>query len=182
VKRVPQALLDATVLDTAGAPVHVASLLAGHTTVVVLLRHFGCLFCKEQAADMSAIGDEIEGLGARMIFIGSGSAQYAQWFQEDYAPRWPVFSDAELATYRALEARRGLRSSSNLRTMWLTLRALRRGFRQSATRGDAFQQGAVAVVTAAGEMPYLHVSEVAGDHPRPVDVLGALRAARAASR
>lgn len=178
----PRALLDATVLDVDGAPVRLASTWAQRPVVLVLLRHFGCLFCKEQAAEMSAVGDEIERLGAGLAFIGSGSAQYARWFQEDYAPRWPVYSDAALVTYRALEARRGLRSSMNLRTIWLSLRALLRGFRQGRTQGDQFQQGAVAVVTPDEAMPYLHLSEVAGDHPRPTEVLAVLRGLRVAAR
>lgn len=178
----PRALIDATVLDVDGAPVRMASTWAQRPVVLVLLRHFGCLFCKEQAAVMSAVGDEIERLGAGLVFIGSGSAQYAKWFQEDYAPRWPVYSDAELVTYQALEARRGLRSSMNPRTVWLSLRALLRGFRQGRTQGDQFQQGAVAVVTPDGSMPYLHLSEVAGDHPRPAEVLAVLRGIRIAAR
>lgn len=178
----PRALVDATVLDVDGAPVRLASTWTQRPVVLVLLRHFGCLFCKEQAAEMSAVGDEIERLGVELVFIGSGSAQYAKWFQEDYAPRWPVYSDAELVTYRALETRRGLRSSMNLRTVWLSLRALLRGFRQGRTQGDQFQQGAVAVVTPDGAMPYLHVSEVAGDHPRPAEVLTVLRGLRIAAR
>jgi len=178
----PRALLDATVLDVDGAPVRLASLWAQRPVVLVLLRHFGCLFCKEQAAEMSAIGEEIEALGAGLVFIGSGSAQYAKWFQEDYAPRWPVYSDAELVTYRALEARRGFASSVNPRTVWLSFRALARGFRQGGTQGDQYQQGAVCVVTPDGAMPYLHVSEVAGDHPRPAEVLGVLGSLRATAR
>ena len=182
VPAVPRALLDATVLGVDGAPVRLASTWAEHPVVLVLLRHFGCLFCKEQAAEMSAAGDEIERLGARLVFVGSGSAQYARWFQEDYAPGRPVYSDAELVTYRALEARRGLRTSVNARTVWLSVRALLRGFRQGRTQGDQYQQGAVAVIAPGGSMPYLHVSEVAGDHPRPKDVLAVLRGMRIAAR
>jgi peroxiredoxin len=178
----PRALIDATVLDVDGAPVRLASTWAERPVVLVLLRHFGCLFCKEQAAEMSAIGDEIEALGAGLVFVGSGSAQYAQWFQEDYAPRWPVYSDAELVTYQALEARRGFRSSVNPRTVWLSFRALAHGFRQGGTQGDQYQQGAVCIVTPDGAMPYLHRSEVAGDHPRPADVLAVLRGLHIAAR
>ncbi|MFA7296635.1 MAG: peroxiredoxin-like family protein [Dehalococcoidia bacterium] len=178
----PRALLDATVLDVDGAPVRLASTWAERPVVLVLLRHFGCLFCKEQAAEMSAIGDAIAGLGAGLVFVGSGSAQYAKWFQEDYAPRWPVYSDAELVTYRALEARRGFVSSVNPRTIWLGARAILRGFRQGGTQGDQLQQGAVCIVTPNGSMPYLHISEVAGDHPRPAEVLAVLGSLRTAAR
>jgi peroxiredoxin len=176
----PAELRDAIVVGVDGQPVRVSTLWARRPAVLVLLRHFGCIFCKEQAAQFSAIGDEIEALGATLAFIGSGSPQYAQWFQEDYAPRWPVFSDSNLVTYRALHARRGWYTSINPLTWLLSVRAFLRGFRQTGTMGDRSQQGAVCIVMPDGRMPYRHVSRVAGDHPKPAAVLRALREARAA--
>jgi peroxiredoxin len=175
---VPEALRTAVVRDIDDQPVHLATLWAERPVVLVLLRHFGCLFCKEQAAQMSAVGNEIEAAGARLVFVGSGSAQYAKWFQEDYAPRYEVYSDAELVTYQALGAKHGFLSSVNPWTWWYSLRAMLHGHFQSGTRGEQTQQGAVAVITPAGEMPYLHISQVAGDHPRPRDVVGAVRGLR----
>lgn len=126
---------------------------------------------------MRGIAPEIERLGARLAFVGSGTDQHAAWFVEDYGISEPVFADPDLLTYRALGARRGLRSSANLRTLWYSLRAWRSGFRQSETRGDALQQGAVALVLPDGQVPYLHRSTVAGDHPQPAALLAALRSA-----
>jgi peroxiredoxin len=171
----PDALLNATVFDVDAQPVRIAELCAERPAVLVLLRHFGCIFCKQQAAQFSAIGDEVEALGARLIFIGSGGPHYARWFQEDYAPHHEVYSDADLRTYRALGARRGWRTSVNPRTWLFSLRAFLRGFRQSRTMGDRDQQGAVCVVTPDGQMPYSYISDVAGDHPDPSAVLRALR-------
>ncbi len=186
-EHVPYALLHATVFDLDGQPVPLAREWADAPVVLVLLRHFGCLFCKEQAAELNAIGPEVAALGARMVYVGSGSAQYARWFVEDYGARWPmqwpVYSDPQLETYRALGARRGWWSSINPRTWWLSLRALRHGFRQSLHEmGDQFQQGAVCVVLPDGSMPYCYLSAVAGDHPQPAEVLRELRAATAPLR
>ena len=178
----PAALLAAEVFDLDGRRVPLAREWAEAPVVLVLLRHFGCLFCKEQAAEMNAIGPDVAALGARMVFVGSGSAQYARWFVEDYGGdwpvRWPVYSDPDLVTYGALGARRGWWTSVNPRSWLLSLRALRGGFRQSLQEmGDQFQQGAVCVVLPDGSMPYAYVSRVAGDHPKAAVVLARLREA-----
>lgn len=52
-------------------------------------------------------------------------------------------------------------------TMLATLKAMKSGFRQTKTMGDAFQQGGVFVITPGGEMPYRYISKFAGDHPPP---------------
>ena len=171
---VPPELRDAIVVGVEGQPVRVSSLWARRPVVLVLLRHFGCIFCKEEAAQFTAVAPDIEALGGTLAFIGSGSPQYARWFQEDYAPRWPVYSDTNLVTYRALYAWRGWITSINPLTWLLSVRAFLRGFRQTATMGDRTQQGAVCVVLPGGEMAYRHVSRFAGDHPKPAAVLRAL--------
>lgn len=123
---------------------------------------------------MRGIAPQITQLGASLAFIGSGTAQHAGWFVEDFGVTEPVFADPELQTYQALGARRGLRSAVNPRTLWHALRAWRGGFRQTETRGDALQQGVVAIVLPGEEVPYLYRSAAAGDHPRPATVLAAL--------
>lgn len=177
-RRAPAALLEATVVDVDARPVRLAREWAARPAVLVLLRHFGCLFCKEQASAFVAIGEAIGALGAGLVFVGPGSAQQARWFRDDFVPGWPVYADAERVTYRALDARRGFFTAVNPRTALFGLRALRRGYRQTGVRGDPVQQGAVCVVTPDGALAYRYVSAVAGDHPLPEAVLAALRGLR----
>ena len=60
------------VLDTDGATVRLGSLWSDRPAVLVWLRHFGCLFCKEQTAEFRARANDIQGGGARLAFIGNG--------------------------------------------------------------------------------------------------------------
>jgi hypothetical protein len=117
---------------------------------------------------------EIHRAGAELVVIGNGSPQHARWFAEEQPEEVRVLTDPELATFRAIGARRGPASSLRFGTLRAALRALRRGFRQSGTRGDPWQQGAVWVVRPGGEVIFRHTSRWAGDHPDPDDVLGAL--------
>lgn len=130
---------------------------------------------------MRGIAPEIELLGARLAFVGSGTPQHAAWFVEDYGVTEPVLADPELLVYRALGTRRGLRSSLSPRAAWHAVRAWRRGFRQTETRGDALQQGAVAIVLPVGAVAWSYRSAVAGDHPAPAVVLGSLARVMAGS-
>lgn len=175
--RMPDALQEAYVLDLEGVSVPLAREWAAQSVVLVLLRHFGCIFCRAQAAEMRSIENDVARLGARIVFIGSGQPFFARAFAEDFAIRWPVYADPELSTYRALEARHGFFTSANPRTWLYSVRVLWRGFRQGRTQGEVYQQGAVAIVLPDGRMPYLYLSAVAGDHPEPHTILEALERA-----
>ncbi len=131
---------------------------------------------------MSAIRPELQNLGAELVFVGSGSPEQAGWFVEDYDIEAPVYSDEPLAVYRALDARRGLLSSIEPRVLLRSLRAIRRGFRQTGTQGVAMQQGGVWILLPGDEVAFSHRSKYAGDHPSPGDVLDALESVTQARR
>lgn len=52
-------------------------------------------------------------------------------------------------------------------TLIASLKAMKAGFRQTKTMGDATQQGGVFAITPGGDMPYRYISKYAGDHPPP---------------
>jgi len=157
-----------------GMTLNLATCWEQRPVVLVLLRHFGCLFCKEQATHLESVRPQIEAMGADLLFVGSGTPEHARWFIEDFGIQAAVYSDEAREAYRALGARSGLATSLHPRTLWRGMRAFLRGHRQSRTMGDANQQGGVCIVTPAGAMPYRYVSAYAGDHPDPAEVLNAL--------
>ena len=56
------------------------------------------------------------------------------------------------------------------------LRARRAGFRQTAIRGDALQNGGVAVIYPGNRLVFLHVEEMSGDLVDPDRLLQSLSA------
>jgi hypothetical protein len=55
--------------------------LAGRPTLVILLRSFGCTFCREAMADVAAARDAIHDAGANIAFVhGASSIEAAPWF------------------------------------------------------------------------------------------------------
>ena len=169
-----RALSDTTILDTAGGDVRLGDLWRDHPAVMVWLRHFGCLYCREQAVEMTAAIPDIEAQGASLAFIGNGSPRAAAWFKKKFVPSATVLTDPELASYRVIGARSGVFNTLGPRTWGAGVRALRSGARQSSVRGHPFQQGGVLVMAPGDVVVYSYLSHRAGDHPSVADVLTAL--------
>ena len=146
-------------------------------TVIVWLRHFGCLLCKEQAAAFRERLPEIEDLGGGLVFVGNGELTWARDFESAECRGCRVLTDPGLDSYRAIGARRGWRSTIGPASVAATIRAFRHGFRQSGVRGVPDQQGGVYVMLPGDRVAYAYVSGSAGDHPPIEDVLAALGAA-----
>jgi peroxiredoxin len=169
-----RALAAATVLDTGGKQVRLADEWADHPAVVVWLRHFGCVFCREQVAEIRGQRAAIEARGAGIVFVGNGTARAAAWFQKKFAADSTVLTDPDLVSYRAIGARSGMLSTLGPKAWGAGLRALRSGARQSTTKGHAYQQGGLVVMAPGNRVIYQHISHAAGDHAPVADVLAAL--------
>jgi hypothetical protein len=176
-----RALAAATVLDSDGTEVRLADQWAKRPAVVVWLRHFGCVFCREQVAEIRAVRSEIEARGAEIVFVGNGTPRAAAWFQKKFAADSIVLTDPELVTYKAIGARSGILSTMGPSAWGAGLRAFRSGARQSTTKGHPYQQGGLVVMAPRNRVLYKHVSRAAGDHAPVADVLAALDASAKSS-
>ncbi len=76
--------------------------LGGAPTLVVLLRSFGCTFCREAMADVAAILPQLTAAGARVAFVHGGSPAEAEpWFAKYRLADAVQISDPGLDHYRA---------------------------------------------------------------------------------
>jgi hypothetical protein len=133
------------------------------------------MFCREQVVQLHRHRDEIHGRGAELITVGNGAPHFARAFQEDQGITTPMYVDPSRATYRALGMRRSrIVDLITGRTLLHAIRAMRAGFRQGTTQGDAFQLGGVLVVKPDGEVLMRYLGNEAGDHPPEADVLATL--------
>jgi hypothetical protein len=174
-----RALGAATVLDIDGTPVRLADQWRDHPAVIVWLRHFGCVFCREQVAEVRANRGDIEALGAGIAFVGNGTARAAGWFQKRFAADSTVLTDPDLVSYKAIGARSGLLTTVGPQAWGAGIRALRSGARQSITKGHPYQQGGLVVIAPGNKVLYQHISSAAGDHAPIPAVIDALEAAAA---
>jgi hypothetical protein len=75
---------------------------ADRPALVVLLRSFGCTFCREAMADVAAARDAIRDAGAEVAFVHGGTvAEAAPWFEKFGLGDVMTISDPGLAHYRA---------------------------------------------------------------------------------
>lgn len=178
-------LASTTVLNAAGGTTRLGELWQATPAVVVWLRHFGCLFCKEQTEEFRVRRDDIEARGARLVFVGNGGRRYASGFRDEFCPDCTVLTDPRLTSYRLIGARSGVLNTLGPQAWGAGIRALARGARQQRTQGSPFQQGGVLVIAPGDKVVYSYLSSAAGDHPRVDDVIAAIPAparARAAAR
>src|SRR5690606_31261714 len=143
--------------------------------VLAFVRHFGCLFCFEQVADMVSVAPAIAEACARLCFIGNGNPLHAQVFMEETGLTKDVYTDPARLLYKRLSMKHGVFSTLNRSSRRNARRASSRGFQQVGVRGDAWQQGGVLAVTREGVVAYLQRFSVAGERVDLADIEQAAR-------
>lgn len=171
----PASFLDAALMDTQGMPVRLGSLIERSPVLFVFVRHFGCVFCKEQVADVIARRTDFAARGVEPVVVGHGTVEEAQAFAAAHAAGLRVFTDPTREAYCAVGMKRGLGTSMSVGVVKRAARAYARGFRQTRTQGDALQQGGVILLAPDGRMLFEFISDEAGEHPSLDDVLAAVR-------
>ena len=132
------------------------------------------MFCREQVVQLHHVEDRISAAGVGMHVIGNGAPMFIAGFRATTGFDGAIYTDPDLAVYRALALRRGLGTVVRPSVAVAAVRALRGGFRQGRTQGDPWQQGGVALVGVDGRVRYKYVARAAGDHPAVAAVLAAL--------
>jgi len=135
--------------------------------LVVLLRHAGCLFCREALADLQIRRREIEGEDTQLVLVHMGSEEDAgEFFARFGLADVPRISDPERSLYRAFGLGRGALSAVfGPRVWWRGFEAvILGGHRIGRLTGDGFQMpGAFLVFHGEVVRSYRHQS--AADRP-----------------
>ena len=163
---------DLELLTPAGEPVKLGSLWESRPALLVLVRHFGCQFCRMQLQDLRDVWSTIEASGVQPIVIGNGTPLMAEAFAEETGLAVPLYTNPGREVYAALGAKRpGLSAFLNPGLYWNGFKAAIRGFFPKPVKGDAAQLGGVFLVQPGGAMPYAYRSDLAGDHPSAEELL-----------
>ena len=170
------ALLTLPVLRTDGATTTLQAELGPRTTVVVFVRHFGCLLCRERATQVRGRERELQAAGSRVVFVGTGLPAMAADFAASQAGSHVVLTDPKRALFAAAGMRRGLFTTLHWRLFANAWRAFRSGFRQTKVQGDPWQQGGVLVLAQDGSVRHRQVDRAGGDLLDLDAVLAAVRA------
>ena len=118
-----------------------ADLSAERPQLLVLLRHGGCIFCREAMADLAARRPALEASGIGIVL---GHMEPPGGLASEAAARGlrdvPMVSDPGRRLYRGLGLKRGgVRELLSFGVWWRGWQSFRAGFRPGAVRGDPLQ-------------------------------------------
>ena len=175
---VPEEALSRVVTGVGLSPGTFADQLRPGTSLLVFLRHFGCLFCRETIADLrdaSASRDDYPDV----LFFFQGSATEGRAFLRRYWREARAIADPELAFYELF----GVRRASYLEALGPSVlrarfRATAKGHEQGPRSGDIWRMPGVFAVEDR-RIVWAHTPRHAADHPdfaRLPEIIAATRA------
>jgi peroxiredoxin len=173
-REVPRELADATVLDEHKQVLRLGDLWSTRPVVLTFVRHFGCVFCREQVTELRGDLDRIHAAGAELVVIGNGAPNFIHGFREVTGYDGPLYTDPSRASYKAAEMKRGWSTFLTPKLITNAARALVHGNMQGSVQGDPAQQGGTLVIAPPGKIVFHFVSDTGGDHAKTEDVLAAL--------
>ena len=159
----------AAVFDLEGTKITLKSILGDQDTLVVFVRHFGCIFCRTRLVGLSEHIAAFEDAGIKAIVVGNGTVPMAEAFVEETGLRVPLFTDPTGQVY----AKAGMRRHFGIgpKAMTRAVSAFVQGHRQGRIAGDVWQQGGYIVLTSDGRVKIHHADTGAGDR---IDFAGLL--------
>jgi hypothetical protein len=169
--------LDFDLRDTAGG-VFPARRLLGNPTVLVLLRHLGCLFCQEHLAELRAHAEEVVAAGGQIAVISYAAPQHVERFSRALGHPYLWLSDPARASYRAFKVGRGGPLNPFSRTdIWHNFISTLRGRLWLPQQADLWQLGADFVFDPEGNLTMAHRCRSSHDRPPAAAVISAFRKA-----
>lgn len=162
-RRIPDEVLDEPVTGFNLMPGTLRDQLGDAPTLLVFLRHFGCVFCRETVAELrlaSAASDF-----PPMLFFFQGTATEGRAFLRRDWPSVRAIADPALRLYEAFGVERMAWLDMLRPGLWAAERRARgKGFEQGERSGDIWRMPGVFLVQGA-RILWAHEFRHAGDLP-----------------
>lgn len=118
----------------------------------------------------------LDAVGARLVFVGPGTAAMARAFRDAHAEGELVLADPDRRAFAAAQAKRSLWGLFWIRAWRNLWRAFRGGFLPAGLRGDPWQLGGVLAFDADGALLHRQVDRTYGEPLRLGELFADLRA------
>jgi hypothetical protein len=178
VNTIPDEVLDRPVNGINLIPGPLRDQLVEGPTLLVFLRHFGCIFCRETLADLRAIF-EADPDFPRVLFFFQGTPTEGRAFLRRYWPDVRAVSDPELDFYDAFGVRRAnIIQALGPSVLLAGRRARAKGHEGGALSGDIWRMPGVIAVDG-DRVLWRYQPRHAADHPdfasipQEIQVIGA---------
>ena len=157
---------DSLVTDIEGQSIHLAELWQDGPTLLVFLRHFGCIFCRERLSQLAQHQTDIEQAGLKIVAIGIGEAKHADRYCGNLLPNATCLASEDAAIYHTYGfAQVKLGDMLSFQAVKNSVRAFTSGQMQGQTTGDFRMIGGTFIVDTDGVIQYAYYSKTPGDHP-----------------
>lgn len=145
-------------------------------TMLVFLRHFGCIFCREMTRDVHAAAAS-DPAYPPVVFVGQGDREETDAFLATLWPDASIICDPERTLYSAFGLGKGSIYQMFGPSVWACgVRARLKGNVRGKVIGDPWTMPGVFVANADGEILWTHTFAHAGDHPDWKAIPAAIRA------
>jgi len=164
VNRLAEEILDAPVTGLNLTPGRLRDQLGDAPTLLVFLRHLGCLFCRETVSDLRAITARDPAFPPLLFFTQSTPVELRAFLRRDW-PTARAISDPERRFYAAFGIERMSPFGLLRPALWAAERRAReKGVESGERSGDIWRMPGVFLVRR-GEILWSHEFRHAGDHP-----------------
>jgi len=161
---IPDAVLSRSVTGIGLAPGTLRDQLDAEVTLLVFLRHFGCIFCRETLADMRELSEE-EPRFPRPLFFFEGTATAGRAFLRRYWPELRAIADPKAEFYEDFGVgRAGVWKALGPPVFRAASRAEAKGHTNGERTGDIWRMPG-AFLTSGTEIIWAHEYRHPGDHP-----------------
>ena len=161
---IPPELLDASVSGINLMPGTLRDQLGEGDTLLVFLRHFGCMFCRETVADLRQLSEERPEF-PRILFFFQGTPTEGRAFLRRDWPEVRAVADREQRFYTAFGVERGGLLKMFGPGVWTgKRRAEAKGHANGDRSGDIWRMPGV-FLARGGTILWEHDFRHAADHP-----------------
>ncbi len=134
-------------------------------TLLVFLRHFGCIFCREMVRDLRKAKETIEHF-PNVIFVYQGSVQDGQVFFDRFWPGVAAIADTSKKLYQAFGIGSGSVNKLFGPMVWsCAIRAGIKGNGVGKPVGDVWTMPGMFLIQPSGVITWQHQFAHIGDHP-----------------
>lgn len=155
--------LETTVSGVNLAPGTLHDQLSESPTLIIFLRFFGCIFCRETVADLRQLSEKHEGFPA-VLFVSEAGVTETRAFVRRYWPEAQVIADPEAALYAAFGVGRNVIKTFSPGVFKARRRAVAKGHEGGSLDGNAFRMPGAFLVRGS-EILWSHKFKHAADHP-----------------
>ena len=153
-----QAPHAAVTLDT-GETRELSEFYKENPLILVFLRHFGCIFCREQIAELRPFKNE------NIVLVSMGRVQEAAEFKHKMEIPQAMISDPNKLLYEAFGLRKGsFGQVLNPTLARKSIRLMKNGHKQGALKHDPWMMAGVFRIEQDGEVSYSHFASDISDN------------------